>query len=253
MMKNPRPAPNAHLMKSPAPGPKPPVKGRAIGGLLPIDIHQKKTDPLPLAASFPIPAPSETTTQFPAVTDHSEANHSGPHLQQRDAALLNPSDVQQLVPKGAEAFSVRISSDPPVSPEISKPKTLVAEQPGTFTTLATTVSSIPATTAISPVAAPSESVDVKPPLTGSAAPVTSIESTESPAPIAAPASPVRGLALHLPGNKGVELRMTERSGEVRVEVHSADREFTQDLRDNLHELVSGLERKGFSAEVSHPG
>jgi hypothetical protein len=108
-----------------------------------------------------------------------------------------------------------------------------------------------ATLVTPPTATPIAAGDLKPVSTHSS--VTSIESLESPAPVTTPATPVRDLALHLPGANGVEVRMSERSGEVHVEVRTGDREFTQDLRDNLHELVSGLERKGFAAEVSHPG
>ena len=70
------------------------------------------------------------------------------------------------------------------------------------------------------------------------------------APTAAP-QPMREIALQLPGARGVEVRLSEHAGEVRIDVRSGDAGLTQDLRGNLHDLVSGLERKGFSAEVSH--
>jgi hypothetical protein len=67
-----------------------------------------------------------------------------------------------------------------------------------------------------------------------------------------PTAPVRDIAFQLPGTRGVEVRVTERAGEVKVEVRSGDAALTQDLRANLHELVSNLERKGLSGEVAHP-
>jgi hypothetical protein len=68
---------------------------------------------------------------------------------------------------------------------------------------------------------------------------------------AASPQPMREIALQLPGARGVEVRLSEHAGEVRIDVRSGDAGLTQDLRGNLHDLVSGLERKGFSAEVSH--
>jgi hypothetical protein len=65
--------------------------------------------------------------------------------------------------------------------------------------------------------------------------------------------PLHDISFQLPGARGVEVRLSDQGGEIRVDVRSADPVLTQDLRGNLHELVSGLEHKGFSAQVSHPG
>jgi hypothetical protein len=62
---------------------------------------------------------------------------------------------------------------------------------------------------------------------------------------------LKEIALQLPGARGVEVRVSEHAGEVHIDVRSGDAVLTQDLRGNLHDLVAGLERKGFSAEVSH--
>jgi hypothetical protein len=80
-------------------------------------------------------------------------------------------------------------------------------------------------------------------------PIESVDATQQAA-TSAP-QPLKEIALQLPGARGVEVRLTEHAGEVHVDVRSGDAGLTQDLRDNLHDLVSGLERKGFSTEVSH--
>lgn len=65
--------------------------------------------------------------------------------------------------------------------------------------------------------------------------------------------PLHNLSFQLPGARGVEVRLSDQGGEIRVDVRSGDPVLTQNLRGNLHDLVTGLEHKGFTAEVSHAG
>ena len=72
-------------------------------------------------------------------------------------------------------------------------------------------------------------------------------------PAAAPA-PVRDIAVRLPSDtQHLEVRLTERGGDVRVEVRSTDPQLTEEMRGNLHELMNNLERRGLSGEAWHPG
>jgi hypothetical protein len=50
----------------------------------------------------------------------------------------------------------------------------------------------------------------------------------------------------------VELRVTDRAGEVRVVVRTADPDVATPLRDNLGDLVHKLDQSGFRAEAWHP-
>jgi hypothetical protein len=63
---------------------------------------------------------------------------------------------------------------------------------------------------------------------------------------------VKDLALHLGGPQNIEVRVSETSGEIRVDVRTADPNLAQDLRGGLHELVSKLDSKGFTTAVSAP-
>ena len=82
-----------------------------------------------------------------------------------------------------------------------------------------------------------------------------VESHVSLARPAAPtASPVRDISLRVAadGAEKIELRVTDRAGEVRVAVRSADPDLAGSLRDHLPELVDRLERSGFETETWRP-
>ena len=72
-----------------------------------------------------------------------------------------------------------------------------------------------------------------------------------------PVSPkgLRDLAVRLSDGKDerVDVRVTERSGEVRVSVRSSDADLAHNLRDGLSSLVGRLENKGYQTEVFRPG
>jgi hypothetical protein len=66
--------------------------------------------------------------------------------------------------------------------------------------------------------------------------------------------PARDISLRLatPNQPPVEVRLMERSGELRVAVKSADAELSQTVRAGLSELVERLGERGFDAEVWRP-
>lgn len=73
-------------------------------------------------------------------------------------------------------------------------------------------------------------------------------------PDAKPATPVHDLSLRLTSDAHhVDVKLTDRGGEIHVAVKSADPVLTSDLRASLHELVGGLEKSGFHAEAWHSG
>ncbi len=73
--------------------------------------------------------------------------------------------------------------------------------------------------------------------------------------------PVRELALKLPASSGgsggsasdVEIRVQQNAGQVQVTVRSSDEHLTQNLRDQLGDLVTRLDHSGYSTETWHPG
>jgi hypothetical protein len=70
----------------------------------------------------------------------------------------------------------------------------------------------------------------------------------------AAAQPVsHDVSLHLgDGNGSVDIRMAERAGEIRVTVHTPDRDLANSLRADLPDLVGKLRQSGFQAEAWRP-
>ncbi|HZY60785.1 MAG TPA: flagellar hook-length control protein FliK [Candidatus Binataceae bacterium] len=76
---------------------------------------------------------------------------------------------------------------------------------------------------------------------------------EPPAAVKA-AAPARDIKLEVTGgDQRVEVRLTERAGELRVAVRAADPHMAGTLRENLPALSSRLAESGFRAETWHPG
>jgi len=73
-------------------------------------------------------------------------------------------------------------------------------------------------------------------------------------PPEAPAQPVsRDVSLHMAeGENSVDIRMAERAGEIRVTVHTPDRDLANSLRADLPDLVGKLRQSGFQAEAWRP-
>jgi hypothetical protein len=74
-----------------------------------------------------------------------------------------------------------------------------------------------------------------------------------------PAEPHKRASVHEISLKGatseagdVKVRLVERGGDIRITVRSADADLTQTLRQDLSELVSKLQDRGFEARAWHP-
>jgi hypothetical protein len=73
-----------------------------------------------------------------------------------------------------------------------------------------------------------------------------------PDPPQPPATP-RDVSLRLAdGERSVDLHMMDRGGEIRVMVHTPDRDLASSLRSDLPDLVSKLRQNGFQAESWRP-
>ncbi|HUE01172.1 MAG TPA: hypothetical protein VMR62_16480 [Bryobacteraceae bacterium] len=91
-----------------------------------------------------------------------------------------------------------------------------------------------------PPSAPAQTSNVAPPA-----------QVEPPEPAVQPVS--RDLSLHLgDGPHGVDIRMAERAGEIKVTVHTPDRDLADSLRADLPDLVGKLRQTGFQGEVWRP-
>jgi hypothetical protein len=77
----------------------------------------------------------------------------------------------------------------------------------------------------------------------------------SPEPPPDSSAPGHGVLLRIDGREGqkpVEVRVSERGGELRVAVHSPDRELARGLQTGLSELTARLSRSGYSTTTWHP-
>jgi hypothetical protein len=65
--------------------------------------------------------------------------------------------------------------------------------------------------------------------------------------------PVQDIQLRLSlADRQVDVRVSGRGGDVRVDVHSPDTRLAGDLRENLPELAARMEQTGYRAEISQP-
>ncbi len=158
------------------------------------------------------PAPSTDPLAFTARMRNSE-----------EPAFEVPTGKSQIA--SIESQAVVVSAEPAGDPSAVKQIGQAYQQAGGSTELA-------------PAPGPARSVPVQP--------------IETPPLAPAALAPVKDLALHLGGPQNIEVRVSETSGEIRVDVRTADPNLAQDLRGGLHELVSKLDSKGFTTAVSAP-
>jgi hypothetical protein len=104
----------------------------------------------------------------------------------------------------------------------------------------------------------------RPPETGTAAPSTlraplaaagpGVRGPETAVPDAPATGAARDIALRLKAddNSAVEVRLSERGGEVRVAVRSADPDLAESMRARLPELVDRLGTRGYETEIWRP-
>ncbi len=105
---------------------------------------------------------------------------------------------------------------------------------------------------VQPSTAQASQSDIAPPtnetVAGAAAPEMDDKFDE------ASTEPVRNLNMQVigEGNRRVNIALLDRSGELRVSVHSADKELNQQLQDKMPELTSQLEGQKYDTQVWMP-
>jgi hypothetical protein len=219
-------------------------KGRINSDAVAVTFLATPPETTPVALSAPVPA---TSTPMPNRSGSSNPVASPPIENPNNsdveapapstdpvaftARMRNSDEPAFEVPTGksqiasVESQAVVVSAEPAVDPSAVKQITQVYEQAGAHTELA-------------PAPGPAHSAPVQP--------------IETPPIAPAALAPVKDLALHLGGPQNIEVRVSEKSGEIRVDVRTADPNLAQDLRGGLHELVSKLDSKGFTTAVSSP-
>jgi len=111
--------------------------------------------------------------------------------------------------------------------------------------------------AINPISTGSGNANAAParsPATESAAQTPAPRAADIPLTEQRTTQPVHDVTLRLTSDtQQVDVKLSDRGGELRVAVQSADPILTTDLRASVHDLIGGLEKGGFHTDVWQPG
>jgi hypothetical protein len=210
-------------------------------------------NPETLPLVFSVPAPVRSAGAFAKTDDTTQSPVSG--------VEAKPENAESLQIKPPSAFTARIKPDDVPESSLTTAlkntdSTLDAPKPDLASGTAGDPGASIAATAASLPNAPLHAPEMtsRAGMTGvlgasAAGPIVET----APLPPASHAEPLHNISFQLPGARGVEVRLSDQGGEIRVDVRSSDPVLTQNLRGNLHELVTGLEHRGFSAQVAHSG
>lgn len=186
-----------------------------------------------------------------------------PELPQKEAAerpsptrvpgeeVVRPSDLDP-VPSGTEAPQSPLRKGPPRSEFQSPEAAAETDSPPKQSEVARPQTSHAQFSTPTPVEPPVNALANSEPAHAPTA-IASVSAREPVDPPAAGPAPLRDLAFRLEGAAdAVEVRLSERGGTVHVSVHTADADLAGTLRQNLGELSTRLDSRGFQAETSQP-
>ena len=218
---------------------------------LPVPAPPAASAPAPAASNSPaasapaaLPQISKTAPQAPlafgARLTKTGADPTAPALAAQSAS---PSDAPQIVLPAAKSEPARRDRDE--TPAQQQP---AADAPD-FPVLAATAYAAPPDHA-APASAPVRAL----PAPAVADAIRASEPTSSSAPAAASGGPAHEIVVRVarPESSPVDLQVTQRAGEVRVAVRTADPAMQVSLRQELPTLVNSLERAGYHAETFTP-
>jgi hypothetical protein len=242
-------------------GSKPSVRGRGPVTPAATGAALKAAAPLPFfAVAVPTPPAPVSLPKTPA------ASGSGP--QERAASAPGAPDTapeRTSVSDAALEIRLRDKDDTtPAVPQAAGPAPVPAVElkppapelpplpPAPETAAAQTVHVAPAVAAEVPARPPEPTAHSAPQSSPSTARSTDIE---EPSASATPPQPLRSVSLEFsPDGAGdVRLRLSEKSGEVHISLHSADASLTSSLHKGVHELIGSLSSAGYEAEAWTPG
>jgi hypothetical protein len=160
----------------------------------------------------------------------------------RTTADTEPTSPGPAIRVSKDAFK---SGQPEPEPTGSTPVT----PPQQVTTAAATTAVLSPAPNVQPEDSASHNTTTTPEAQAAVAP----EPAQGPALPGGPAAPARDIQLQLhQGDQRVDVRLSERSGEVRVAVRTPDPQLANSLRSDLPGLSARLEQTGFRAETWHP-
>jgi hypothetical protein len=152
----------------------------------------------------------------------------------RDNTPAPPEASPSTARQGPRAEAAHEQEEPPPAQPDRQPGTGVPLRSQVPVTEATSVASRRAEAAESPQAAPGAALDAE------------------PAPTK-PSSPAREIRLELAtGEERVEVKLSEKAGEIKVAVRTVDSHLAERLRGDLPALASRLEQRGLRTETWQP-
>lgn len=231
---------------APVPGNQSPAAAAPPSNVLP--------PPVPFPAAAPISA-AEPLSAAPHIQTAEAQNPASPPQAATDGSSQQQPGQQQTAPETPPQVSIRPQSaaaDPKLKPlpanageTAAQPAAPSPPDHGTIFPPPVPAAAADSPRAASPASAPSP-----------AAPADALRNAEAAAPPTPQArtGAAQEISIRIapPGAAPVDLRVTERSGQVRVDVRTADTAMQTALRQNLGTLTNSLERAGYHAEVSAP-
>jgi len=210
-------------------------------------------------------APEAVTAASVSVTPRRAAETPLP-AKPGSAGSSQPADNTPAVPavdpsgqasKAAERHGRNPDSDAP-SAAREKPRTAAAEAVREMTPASPSTADRPTAPAASPLRPSTEAASEAP--AGRSAETAKEAAKESvPVPDSTPSAPaaqpaaVREIRLAVDsGDHRVDVHVTERSGDLHVDVRTPDARLASELREGLTALTARLEQSGFRAEAWHP-
>jgi hypothetical protein len=184
------------------------------------------------AAEGPVVAASASPVVKQTVPDTN--GHKPSDQQRQDASQDNPAPAPKLQPK------------PPIERETDRPEQIEPNETAHPATNAGGASLPSSGRAADRSAETSHKT--------SNAPSTATMVSAAPEPAPSPA-PVRDLSLRLTSatNEQVDIKVQDKGGQLSVAVHSNSPELSADLRQQVGDLVTKLDRAGIHTEIEKPG
>jgi hypothetical protein len=210
------------------------------------------------APAAPQPAPAIRPAHAPVAAEPAPAQPASEAQPVPVAAPAQPVDVPEPAPEETIASEKKISTDAAPARAPRRTESETPQQPSTSEPKVNAAARMPE------IPAQEHQAFEPPPLAPSQQVQTSPAAAPDPAPEIAPTRPVepvvaepvhrneplRDLAFRLEGGaEPVDVRLTERGGTVHVAVHTSDPELAGTLRQNLGELETKLDARGYQAGI----
>jgi hypothetical protein len=197
------------------------------------------------------PAPGEASSATQPVSATQSGNRAGTETPSSSAEMATPpaaaasgSSTQTAAPRLAPRNADALPNGVPQAPPNKMAVRASAETRGSSTELPPPDS----LAAAAPAAGALRSADAP-----RATPATAAPPAEPQAQVQPPPPVAHDVSFRLAdGQRNVDIRVAERSGEIRVLVQTPDRDLASELRSQLPELTGKLQQSGFLAETWRP-